>query len=83
MYTKECQNLSREHIFGVWFIYEQMTAYINNTQSKEFDIAYYQSAKEVFNDIINTYFSADSLYNSECVIKDKITSLKQKGHQIK
>lgn len=73
--TKYDQKISREYVFGIWFLYEFSRDYALNFMYKELDEKYYEKAIEVFHDLIFVYFSLDSIYLSDEILLEKINNL--------
>ncbi|AUC15901.1 hypothetical protein BTO06_12395 [Tenacibaculum sp. SZ-18] len=75
--TKESLNLSRDTACGIWYISDFIKNWTEHQNfPKEFAEEYYEKAYELINDLAYSYFMAESPYESESVIENKITKLK-------
>ncbi|KAF9660140.1 hypothetical protein ABHQ57_06755 [Tenacibaculum sp. ZH5_bin.1] len=75
--TKENLNLSRDTACGIWYISDFIKNWTEHQNfPKEFAKEYYEKANELINDLAYSYFMAESPYESESEIENKITELK-------
>ena len=75
--TKENLNLSRDTASGIWYISDFIKNWTEHQNfPKEFTEEYYEKAHELINDLAYSYFMAESPYESESEIENKITELK-------
>ena len=76
--TKENLNLSRDTASGIWYISDFIKNWTEHQNfPKEFAEKYYEKAYELINDLAYTYFMAESPYESDSEIENKITELKK------
>ncbi|WP_435263869.1 hypothetical protein [Tenacibaculum sp. nBUS_03] len=75
--TKENLKLSRDTACGIWYISDFVKNWTEHQNfPKEFAEEYYEKACELINDLAYSYFMAESPYESESEIENKITKLK-------
>lgn len=75
--TKENLNLSRDTACGIWYISDFIKNWTEHQNfPKEFAEEYYEKAYQLINDLAYSYFMAETPYESETEIENKITELK-------
>jgi hypothetical protein len=75
--TKENLNLSREIASGIWYISDFIKNWTEHKNfPKKYPTEYYEKAYELINDLAYYYFMAESPYQSESGIENKIMELK-------
>ncbi|WMI68193.1 hypothetical protein [Mangrovimonas sp. YM274] len=75
--TKENLNLSRDIASGIWHISDFIKNWTeHNNFPKKYSDEYYNKAYELINDLTYSYFMAESPYDSELEIENKIAELK-------
>lgn len=75
--TKENLNLSRDTACGVWYISDFIKNWtVHPNFPKVFADEYYEKAYQLINDLAYSYFMAESPYESESEIENKISELK-------
>ena len=80
--TKRNPNLSREIACGIWHTSDLIKNWTEHKDfPKNYSAEYYEKACELINDLAYCYFMAESPYQSENEIENKIMELKNVSQQ--